>query len=486
MNYKFTGYLLGVVALCEGALLLIPFILALCVGESTALALGITAGIAVAIGIPLVLLKPKDASMKTRGGLVSVALCWIMMSLIGCLPLIISGKVPNFVDALFETVSGFTSTGSSIVADLDALGLALNMWRALTQWIGGMGILLFVIALLPKTNGVAMQVFKAETPGPKAGKLVSKLSLTARILYLIYFVLTVACAIMLICGGVPVYDSFVLAFATASTGGFTSSNAGIAAYSNLLYVESVITVFMFLFAINFTLHYFVIIGKVREAVKSEEVRWFAGIILGATVVITLSLFFSHVYEDFWTCLRYSLFQSVSVITTTGFVFADTSQWPAFAQVVILLLMFVGGCAGSTAGGLKVSRIMILTKSGMRELSASLNPRRVVNIHLEGRVVEKDTVHSTLRYFLVYIMVFIFSFLLVVIDNFGVTPQATFVDGFSAVATSLNNVGPALFDYASGNFADFTALSKCVLIFDMLAGRLEILPLLMLFNYRSWQ
>ena len=475
--------MLGIVALMEGALMAVPLILALAYGEDTSLAFVFSIGIAVAVGVPLFSVKPRVKAMRASGGLVSVALSWLMMSVIGAMPLLFSGKA-NFIDSLFEIVSGFTSTGSTVFSDIEALGYAVNMWRAQSQWIGGMGILLFVIALLPKTDGMA-SVFKAETPGPKAGKLVSKLSLTARILYLIYFVLTAVCTLLLVCGGVPLYESVVLSFATASTGGFAATTAGVATYSSL-YVEIVITVFMFLFSVNFTLHYFVLFGRLRAVLKSEELRWFVSIILLAVAALTVSLSVRNVYDSVWTCLRYSVFETVSTISTTGFVLVDTSQWPAFSQGTLLLLMFVGGCAGSTGGGLKVSRIMTLLKSGFREVRTAADPRRVVNIKLEGRVADNATVHGVLRYFLVYAVVLVVSAMLIAVSNLAGPAEDVFAAGLTTTVSALNNIGPGLFGYASGNFGSLNAFSKCVLIFDMLAGRLEILPLLMLFNPRAWR
>jgi len=484
MNYKFTLRLLGIVSLCEGALLLAPMILSAVKGEDWLAFVNVIA-IAVVVGLPLALFcKPQKKTMRVTGGLVSCALCWIVMSVIGCLPFVLSNNA-GFIDALFETVSGFTTTGATIFSNPENLGMGLNLWRAMTHWVGGMGILLFVIAFLPKTEGTTYQVFKAETPGPKAGKLVSKLSITARILYLIYFGMTVLCAVLLLCGGLPVYDSIVLSFATAGTGGFTPTALGIAAY-NSLYVEVVLTAFMFLFSINFTLYYFVLIGKVKELFRSEEVRWFFSIILLVTTGVTLSLWIDKVYPTFGECLRISVFQVVSNISTTGYVLRDTSQWPALAQTLLLAVMFCGGCAGSTAGGLKVSRVVILAKSGARELRMSLNPNRVLDIKLEGRTADKNVVHGVLRYFVVYLLFMALSVVLLTIFNPTSTSQTTFVDAISSTMSCMNNVGPAAFDYASGNFTSFSPVAKIILTVDMLAGRLEILPILMLFNPRSWQ
>lgn len=486
MNYKFTLRLLGIVALCEGALLLAPLILSAVKGEDW-MSCAVTIGIAVVFGLPLALFcKPKNKSIRVTGGLVSCSLCWILMSVIGCLPFVFSNNGVSFLDALFETVSGFTTTGATIFNNPEDLGLAINLWRAMTHWVGGMGMLLFVIAFLPKTEGTTYQVFKAETPGPKAGKLVSKLSITARILYLIYFGMTVLCAVLLLCGGVPIYDSIVLSFATAGTGGFTPNALGIAMYDSL-YVEVVITVFMFLFSINFTLYYFALVGKVKELFRSEEVRWFFSIIVLVTAGVTASLWVDKVYATFGECLRVSVFQVVSNISTTGYVLReDTGQWPAIAQTLLLAVMFCGGCAGSTAGGLKVSRIVILGKSGARELRTSLNPNRVLDIKLEGRIADKNVVHGVLRYFVVYVMFIALSVLALVIFNPTKGSQATLMDAITSTISCVNNVGPGAFDFASGNFASITPAGKAIMIVDMLAGRLEILPILMLFNPRSWQ
>lgn len=484
MNYKFTLRLLGIVSVCEGVMLVAPLILSAVKGEDW-MSFALTIGIAVVFGLPIALFcKPKKKTMRVTGGLVSCSLCWILMSVIGCLPFVFSHNA-SFVDALFETVSGFTTTGATIFSNPENLGLALNLWRAMTHWVGGMGMLLFVIAFLPKTEGTTYQVFKAETPGPKAGKLVSKLSITARILYLIYFGMTVLCAVLLLCAGLPVYDSVVLSFATAGTGGFTPDALGIAMY-NSLYVEVVLTAFMFMFSINFTLYYFVLIGKVKELFRSEEVRWFFSIILLVTTGVTLSLWIDKVYPTFGECLRVSVFQVVSNISTTGYVLRDTSQWPALAQTLLLAVMFCGGCAGSTAGGLKVSRIIILGKSGARELRTSLNPNRVLDIKLEGRIADKNVVHGVLRYFVVYVMFIALSVLALVVFNPTTSAQSTLMDAITSTISCVNNVGPGAFDFASGNFASITPVGKAIMTLDMLAGRLEILPILMLFNPRSWQ
>jgi trk system potassium uptake protein TrkH len=475
---------MGVMLIFEGFLLAIPTILSLVYGEGIIGSFVVPLLIIAVLGTLLVIQRPADRTMKAKGGFVTVALCWIAMSLLGSLPYIISGAIPSFVDALFETVSGFTTTGSTILTDVEVVPRSLLLWRSLTQWAGGMGILLFVIAVLPKTEGVVYQVFKAETPGPEKGKLTSRLTLTARILYIIYAAITVLLMIMLMIGGIPMYDSVVISLSTTSTGGFTHLNASVAAY-NSVYVDTVLTVFMFLSSVNFTLLFFAIIGRFKDLLRSEELRWFFGIVVSASLIISLTLVATKTYDTVANCFRYGFATATSFISTTGFVFTDTSNWPAVTQFVLFLLMFVGGCAGSTAGGLKVSRVMLLSKSASRLVKGGLNSEQVVNIKVDGRVVNKDVVHNTFRYFLLYLLLWAASVLLVMATNAD-GGQTSFINSVGAVTTCLNNVGTALYNLAGGTLAQFSPASKLILTLNMLLGRLEILPILMLFLPTAWR
>lgn len=479
-----TSYILAQIALVEAALLCVPFILAVFFREDTIFAYGITLLIIVALSAPFVIKKPKNRELRAREGFVTVALAWIMLSLFGCLPAFISGYIPKFFDSLFEIASGFTTTGATILPNIEAFPRSLLFWRSLTHWIGGMGVLVFVIAIIPKSDANIIHLFLAESPGPQAGKLVSKLKFTARILYGIYIGMTVLEIILLLIGKMPLFDSFIHAFGTAGTGGFSNKNLSIAAYDST-YIDIVITVFMLLFSVNFNIYYLILIGNFRQAIKSEELRVFFGIVLVSTAVITTSLLVGQIYASFGDALKHSAFQVASIISTSGFVTTDFTHWPVLPQIVLFLLFFVGACAGSTGGGLKVSRVIILLKTSFRELKRSLSPRTVVNVKFEGKPLDASIYNGVMAYFVLYITIFIVSALLL---SFAPNVTSTnYLHNFTAVASCLNNVGPgfgAIGPY--GNFADFNIFSKIVLIFDMLAGRLELLPMLLLFNPKVWR
>ncbi len=484
MNYRMSSYLLGQILLITAGLMLIPFIMALALGESnTPLAFGITLACMVCLGTPFIIKKPKNTEIRARGGFVIVALAWIFLSLFGAMPFTLSGYIPNYLDALFETVSGFTTTGATILAEVESLPHSLLFWRCFTHWIGGMGVLVFVIAVLPKTNAAIVHLAKAEIPGPQFGKLVSKLRFTARILYGIYILLTFIEVIALLLCGMPVFDSFVTAFATAGTGGFSCRNASIAAYGSLP-VEIVTMVFMFLFSINMNLFYFILIGRIGQAFKNEELWWLCGYTFLAVVLVTVSLCMHNVYETFGETLRYATFQVVSVVSTTGFATADFGTWPVMAQTVLFVCMFIGGMAGSTAGGLKVSRIMTLSKVSGRAIKKSISPRAVLSVKVDKKRMDETLVQNTVTYFTLYMLLILLSSILCAVAE---PMQSDFATSFSAVVTCINNVGPGL--SAVGpvcNFGSLHAFTKVVLIFDMLLGRLEIYPVLLLFYYKSWK
>lgn len=478
MNRKMIFYTLGRMLILEGILMLLPFFTGLYYHESDAysyLIIGILVSI---IGLVMSYKKPKDTTIYAREGFVIVAFSWIALSVFGALPFYISQAIPSYVDALFETVSGFTTTGSSILTNIEALSHAHLFWRSFSHWVGGMGILVFVVAFLPDASGSTMHILKAEMPGPIVGKLVSKVTVSARLLYKIYAAMTVIEVVLLLMGGMPFFDSLLNAFGTAGTGGFGIKNTSIAFY-NSAYVDSVITVFMILFGINFNVFYFIVIKRYMTALKNVEVRWYLFIISIATLAITLNI--AHMYPSLLKAFRYAIFQVASIITTTGFVTADYGTWPLLSQVIIVLLMFVGACAGSTGGGIKVSRIVIVVKNAMAEMKRMIHPHSVISVDFEGQYLKNDVINNIHTYFVFYFIMFCLSLLIIACGNID------FTSAFSAVATCLNNVGPGLGVVGpTGNFSSLNDISKIVLAFDMLLGRLEIFPLLMLFSPSLWK
>lgn len=482
MNYRMVSYIIGQIVRVEGILMIPPLVVSVIYGESAFAAFLIPIVLSVAAGTLLTIKKPSNPDIFAKEGFVTVGLSWIIMSLIGALPFVIDGCIPSFVDAFFETVSGFTTTGASILTEIESLGRGMLFWRSFTHFVGGMGVLVFVLAILPQadTRSVKlMHVMRAEVPGPKVGKLVSKIGHTARIMYGIYIGLTVIEMILLLAGGMPVYDSIVNSFATAGTGGFAIKNASIAAYDSA-YIDYVIGIFMFLFGVNFNLYYLILIGHVGEALRSEELRWYLIITCVSTALIA-----ADIYEIFGTVgesVRYAFFQVTSVMSTTGFATSDYNAWPALSKVILALLMFCGACVGSTTGGIKVGRIILLVKSGLREVKYMLHPRAVVAVRSEGKPVERDVLRGANSYMIVYIMLFTASLFLV-----EMVEECDLVTGFTAVSACLNNVGPGLGEVGpAGNFSALTPFTKILLSVDMLAGRLEIFPLLMLFAPSTWR
>ena len=470
--------------LVEAALMSVPFFIAICLSENTVFAFGITLAALIALGIPLVIKKPKELWIKPKEGFVTVALGWLIMSLFGAIPFIVSGAIPNFIDAFFEAVSGFTTTGATVIGDIQALPKSILFWRAFTQWIGGMGVLVFVIAVLPKSDTKFFHMFRAESPGPQVGKLVSKLKHTALILYAIYVAMTIL-QIILLSIKMPFFESVLYALATASTGGFSNMNLSVAAFDSK-YIDTVITVFMILFSINFNIFFLILLGKFKDVVKSEELKVFLTIIIVAIGAITASLLINRVYQSFGEALRFSAFQAASMVSTTGFVAADYTKWPTAAQFLLLLLMFIGGSAGSTAGGLKVSRVIILFKSGVREIKSTRSPRSVNTIRLDGKPLDYIVTHGTMRYFVLYLLILCGSVLLVSLSNPGFGSESMLAD-LTAAVSCLNNVGPYFGALgAAGNFSSYGAFSKLVFVLDMLFGRLEIFPMLLLFYPKTWK
>lgn len=477
MNYRMVFYNIGRILLVEAALLTFPAIGAIIYNEDTLISFALTIAALTAVGLPAVRKKPENTAIYAKDGYVIVALTWILMSLFGAMPFYFSGHIPHFIDAFFETVSGFTTTGSTILNNIESLPKSLLFWRSFTHWIGGMGILVFVIAILPKTESSSMHIMRAEVPGPTVGKLVSKLRASARILYGIYCVLTMIQIVMLSIGGMPLFDSVVNSFATAGTGGFAVLNNSIEGY-NSVYSEMVIAVFMLLFGVNFNIYYMFLIKQGRQAIKNEELRYYLGIVLGSIVLIAVCL--ANTKYSIGDSIRYAVFQVASIITTTGFSTANFDTWPVFTKIILVFLMFIGACAGSTGGGIKVSRLMILIKSGLRDIKKAINPRSVETVKVDKHTVDEPVVKSVSVFFATYMIIIAISALVISIDGRDI------VTTFTSVLACISNIGPGLGAVGPyGNFADFSVMSKLVLSFDMLAGRLELIPMLMLFSPYAW-
>lgn len=488
MNYRETLFILAEIALIFAGILLVPLFVAVGLGESaTVHAFGVAVVVSIVFGIVGVLCRPpKDKrAMKPAAAIMLCGIAWVLIAVIGAIPYRLSGCIPNYLDALFETVSGVTTTGATVMRDVEIMPKSILLWRAMSQWIGGMGVLIFVIAVLPKNESASTQLAKAEMPGPQFGKLVGKLRFTAQILYVIYIALTLLEVGILVACKMPVFDSFCHAFANAATGGFSVKNASIHAYDSVG-IEIVITVFTLLFSVNFNVFFLLLIGQWRKAVKNEETWWLFGIYIFATVSISISLFITNLNEyDYLQALRYSSFQVATVMSTTGFSSMNFSGWPVFAQFLLITLMFIGGSAGSTAGGIKISRIAILSKSSFLNFKKTLSPRSVSTIKMDGKPVNEEVVHSVQRFFVTYIFIFIISTLLISFLS-PFSGSSGMIMNISAVSTCLNNVGVGVLSLSNGVFADFNYFSKIVLMFDMLLGRLELMPMLLIFIPKLWK
>lgn len=477
MNYRMIINTIGKILKIEAVLMLFPLLVSFVYKDGCYFAFIIPIIILFVLGILANFIKPVRKEFFAREGLLIVGLSWIILSLFGSLPFMISGEIPNFIDAFFETVSGFTTTGASILKNVEELSKSMLFWRSFTHWIGGMGVLVFVLAVLPANGGQNIHILRAESPGPQVGKLVSKIKLTARILYIIYACLTVIQMIILILGKMPIFDAVVNSLATAGTGGFAIKATGIAGYNS--FCQVVIAIFMVLFGINFNAFYFILIRNFKQLFKCEEVFWYLVIIFLSTAIITTNLSIVN-NLSFLINLRDSFFTVSSIITTTGFATADFNNWPILSQTVLIILMFIGGCAGSTAGGIKVSRIVLLFKNFKRNIKKLIHPRSVESIHFEGQKVEDEVISSVTTYFGLIMILFGTGLLIISLDDYS------FLTNFTAMASCINNVGPGL-DMVGpyGSYADFSWLSKLVLIFSMLLGRLEIFPLLVVFNPKIW-
>ena len=477
MNLSMVVYLLGWILLCEGALLLLPAVVSAIYVESAVWTLLGTAALCGLLGGALVHRKPKNRVFYLRDGFIVTAFSWIVISVIGALPFLLTGAIANPIDAVFETVSGFTTTGASILSDVECLPKGILFWRSFTHWIGGMGVLVFLLTLLPLTGGSHVNLMKAESPGPQVEKLVPSVQSTAKILYGIYLGLTVLEIIFLLAGRMSLFDALTTTFGTAGTGGFGVRNNSIAGYST--YIQIVVTVFMVLFGVNFSFYFLILIRRAKRAFAMEEVRWYLIIILVSIAVITWNI--RGMYESAAIALRDAAFQVGSIITTTGFSTADFDLWPSASKTILVILMFIGACAGSTGGGIKVSRIVVLCKTIRKELRHVLHPQSVSVTSMDGKTVPHEVLRSINVFMVSYFLIFAVSTLLISFDEFDL------VTNFTAVAATLNNIGPGLALVGpTQNFSLFSGFSKLILIFDMLAGRLEIFPMMLLFNKDTWR
>lgn len=477
MNLPMIRYILGNVIRLEGAFLFLPCIMAIIFREEEGFIYLMMALLCLALGCLVSLRKPENHVFYLKEGCIATSLSWIVLSFFGCLPFLLTGEIPHFTDAMFETMSGFTTTGASILSDVEALSHTSLFWRSFTHWIGGMGVLVFLLAVVPMTGGSHMNLMRAESPGPSVGKLVPKMRYTARILYLIYFGLTIMELALLLLGQMPWFDALCISIGTAGTGGFGVLNTSCAAYS--VYTQWVITIFMILFGINFNAYYLILFGQIRKAFKMEEVRAFLLIILAAITVITVDIL--HMCSGLFDAITKASFQVAAIISSTGFATTDFNLWPTLSKAILVILMFVGACAGSTGGGMKVSRYVIQAKAIKNELYSYSHPKAIRQITMDEKEVEPGIIRSISVYMITFFMIFVISLLLVTLEGKDLTTS------FTAVTTTMNNIGPGLeLAGPTQNFGHFTDLSKWVFIFDMLAGRLELFPLLILFNPTIWR
>lgn len=477
MNYSIVLYILGCVLKFESAFLVLPALVGLIYREHASVSYLAVAVLCLILGVLLTHKKPRSTNLYTREGFVAVALSWIIMSIFGAIPFVLTGDIPFYVDALFETISGFTTTGSSILTDVESISKAGLFWRSFSHWIGGMGVFVFIMAILPMMGGSTMNLMKAESPGPSVSKLVPHVKDTAKILYGIYIAITICEATILRALGMPLFDSLTTTFGTVGTGGFGIRNDSIAGYSPAIQIT--ITVFMILSGINYTAYFYILTGKIKELFKIEEVRWYLAIIFGSVAVITWNV--RSLYPTFSETLRHAFFQVGSIITTTGYATTDFDLWPALSKTLLVTLMFIGACAGSTSGGIKVSRILILLKTIRKELSLIIHPRQVKKIRMDGHPVDHETLRSANVFLVVYFVLLLTSMLLISVDEFD------FSTNFTSVVTVLNNIGPGLnLVGPTQNFSIFSPFSKFVLMFDMLAGRLELFPMMILLMPSTWK
>lgn len=472
MNYSMIFYILCSVLTFEGFFLLAPCIVALCYGEKQGLLYFAVAAVCIIVGGFARIRKPKNKVFFSKEGFVTVSLSWIVISLVGALPFYFTGEIPSYADALFETISGFTTTGASILSDVEALSKCSAFWRCFTHWMGGMGVLVLILAVLPISGSYNMHLMRAESPGPSVGKLVPKVRNTAKMLYGIYIVITALEMILLLVAGMSVYDALTLSFATVGTGGFALLNSSIASYS--VAIQIIITVFMLICSVNFNVYYCLYAKKFKEAIMSEEMRIFFIIVFGASILITINVMNS--FDSVFSAFQTVIFHVASVMSTTGFATADFNLWPEFSKTILLFVMMIGACAGSTGGGLKISRFVIFFKAVKNEILSIIHPKCIKKVHFEGKGLSDEMVKAVLCYVSAYALIIAVSCILISIDNFD------FETNFSAVIATFNNIGPGLGMVGpTGNFGSYSVFSKIVLMFDMLVGRLEIFPMLVLFS-----
>ncbi len=480
MNYRMILYLMGWVFNINSACLLLPCLVGVFYQEQQWKYYLLVAIASLVVGIFLTHKKPKKNVFYSKEGFVTVALSWVVLSIVGAIPFYISGEIPSFVDAVFETASGFTTTGASILTNVEALSKGALFWRSFSHWIGGMGVLVFLIAIVPLTGGHTMQLMRAESPGPSVGKIVPKVRQTAFILYAIYSVLTVLEGVLLWLGGMPIFDCVNTALATAGTGGFAIRNLSMAFYQSN-YIQAVVTVFMILFGVNFNVYYLLLLKKYKDALKNEEFLTYIGIIAFSVICITLNIrnvcFGGNTYDAF----HHAAFSVATVISTTGFATFDFNTWPQLSKYILFVLMFVGASAGSTGGGMKVSRLILLVKSSFREIASVVHPRGVYVVRLDKKRVDHNVLKGTTSFFVISMLVFAVSVFIISFDGFDMTTSIT------AIAATMNNIGPGLeLVGPTGNYSMFSNLSKIVMIFDMLAGRLEYFPMIVLISPVTWK
>jgi len=477
MNYSIILYILGCVLKFESAFLLLPAVVGFIYKEDEALSYLFTAALCFIVGTVMSHKRPASKNLFIREGFVTVAASWVIISIFGAIPFVLTGDIPNYVDALFETISGFTTTGSSILSDVEALSKTGLFWRSFTHWVGGMGVLVFIMAILPLMGGSTMNLMKAESTGPSISKLVPHVKDTAKILYGMYIVLTLCEIAMLLLFHMPLYDALVTTFGTVGTGGFGIYNSSIGGYSPELQV--IVTIFLVFSGINYTAYFYIFSYKFKEAFRIEEVRWYLIIFFSAVAIITYNI--RGLYTSLGESLRHAAFQVASIITTAGFATTDFDLWPELSKCILVIIMIIGSCSGSTAGGMKISRVLMLIKTIKKELSLIVHPREVRKIRMDGRVLDHETLRNTNVFFVVYFVILLTSTLLISIDNFD------FTTNFTAAIATLNNIGPGLAMVGpTRNFAIYSPFSKFILMFNMLAGRLELFPLVIMMLPTTWK
>lgn len=480
MNKRIIVYILGWVLIIEGLAMQVGTITSVIFQEHEGIYFLLTGAVSAVLGILAVKVKkPKNMVLYQKAGFAATGLSWILMSVVGCMPFWLSGEIPSFIDALYETVSGFTTTGATILSNVEQLSNCMLIWRSFIVWLGGMGVIVFLLALIPKLGGQQnIYLMKAESPGPIIGKAVPHMRNYAAMLYGIYIGLTALELILLLCGGMGFFDALNTSFSTAGTGGFGIRNANMAAYDSY-YLQMVIAVFMMLFGINFSFYILLIARKFKQAFKMEELWVYFGILTLSVVIIAFNI--SSIYPTVYDAFHQSFFYVSSIITTTGFGIGDVNHWPELSKAIILVITFIGAMAGSTGGGFKISRVLILCKEVKKEFALLVHPRNVKTVKLDGKTVDHNVMRTTSVYLIVYMGIFVLSFLLISLEN------KDFITSFTSVAASMNNTGPGLGEVGPvGNYTNFSVLSKCVFMFDMLAGRLELFPLLLLFSPSAWK